>query len=392
MASIPSAIVGDDGETELISRELKSAAAITPGQTESGGTLTTVEQKEESDIASWEITRSKTWLDDADFKVVIPNVLPEKFLALLTTKTESHKVAGTASMPTLGLGELARAEKQIDKTFKRVTFEVLASIDSLPVTFTDQATTTQFGGGDVDIIYTLDTAGSSSLDEGTEVLSSKIDTLGNGLEIKITEQLHTGTWPLLTEYDQDPETQSLITTTYQVVDASSVSAPSVVNGVITRYKRIDKWRSLEIVETYSLPADYDEQRFMAHPFPSLWDYTTYNYSTACGATGPIRHGFSTMVEARLAVSYSTSKETITGLTLIPNTHHLVHDIISAVLNDAGTITYVGTCSGPITLPASDPDYSTYIASIQGTEQLISGESVLWRAGLYRNSRLYVQML
>ena len=131
---------------------------------------------------------------------------------------------------------------------------------------------------------------------------------------------------------------------------------------------------------------------MAHNFPSLWDFTTYNYSTACGPTGPIREGFSTMVEARVAISFTTSKDTITGLTLIPNTIRLVHDIVNAVLNDAGTITYIGTCSGPITFPASSPDYSTYIGSIQGTEQLITGESVLWRAGLYKNMRLYVSMI
>jgi hypothetical protein len=162
--------------------------------------------------------------------------------------------------------------------------------------------------------------------------------------------------------------------------------------VITRYKKIDFWRSLKIVETYSLPASYDEQRFMAQHFPSLWNYTLYAYSTACGATGPIREGFSTMVQARVAISFSTSKQTITGLTMVPNTHHLVHDIVSAVLNDAGTITYSGTCSGTITLPVSNPSYSTYLSSILGTEQLITGESVLWRAGLYKNTRLYVIML
>ena len=131
---------------------------------------------------------------------------------------------------------------------------------------------------------------------------------------------------------------------------------------------------------------------MAHNFPSLWDWTTYGYNTACGAFGPIREGFSTMVEARVAISFTTSKDTISGLTLIPNTHHLVHDIINAVLNDVGVLVYSGSCSGVIFLPASSPDYSTYVGSIQGTEQLITGESVRWRAGLYKNTRLYVTMI
>lgn len=201
-------------------------------------------------------------------------------------------------------------------------------------------------------------------------------------------------FPILTEYSQDPETQALITATYQVVQASAVSAPAIVLGQTTDYKKIDKWRSLKIVTVYSKPADYDEQKFDAHNFPSLFNYTDYAWSDACGAFSKIRDGFSAMVAARVAIHYHDSKETITGLTLIPKTLQLGKgvQIHQGVLVDAGSFTYAGGCTGTVSFDASDPDYSTYVGSIKNTEQLITGESVKSRlGGYYRSTRLYVYM-
>lgn len=338
--------------------------------------------------------RTKDVFPGPVYGISVENLIPAMFRAFIPTFSSDITSTGTANpTPTLTTGELRHEEQQVDAFNKRTKSVSLGSITP-GTSFTNQETTEDYGGGVLDVILTIDTTGTMTIDTGPFVVSSQLVNLGNGYEIKTTRVLQgmSPSWPVLTEYDQDPETQSLITTTYQVVDASSVSAPSIVNGVLTRFKKIDVWRSLMIVETYSLPAAYDEQRFMAHQFPSLWDWHTYNYSTACGPTGPIRQGFSTMVQARLHISYTTTKSTITGLTLIPNTIRLVHDVINAVLNDVGVLVYAGTCSGPITFPASSPDFSTYTSTIQGSEQLISGESVLWRAGLYKNSELYVTML
>lgn len=397
--SVSSASVDGDLEVRNIHRQLKDESAITPSSSESGGFITTVEKRDrDSDLVADEITTVTRWLDKASYDISIPNLIPQWARAQIPTIVESHVLPGIASQPTLGPREFSALERQLNKELYERRVEKVPDDVVFPVMATQEQWSEEYGGHILTETITLNDSAMTA-DEGTFIVSSETTTLAvytggppDGLFMKRTLENLDAVWPILTEYDQDPETQSLITTTYQVVDATAVVAPSIVNGVITRYKRIDQWRSLEIIETYSLPADYEEQRFAAQNFPSLWDYTTYNYSTACGPTGPIRQGFSTMVEARIAIHFATSKETITGLTLIPNTIHLVHDVIPAVLNDAGTLTYSGTCSGPISFPASDPDFTTYTGSIQGTEQLISGESVLWRAGLYKSSRLYVQML
>ncbi len=391
--TIPSAKVGSDHETENVATILKDSTTITPGASEGGGILTTVDQREVSDLVSDEITTTKTWLDEALYSQRLPeSLIPAEFRASIPTVTESHILGGTASMPALTGSQIFAQQRQLTKIFYEYRTEQFGVNLNFPIDQVGYQTTEEYGGGILSVTRRLNNSALTA-EEGEDVVSSVVNQIGdNYLWIRETKRRFTDVvWPLLTEYDQDPETQSLITTTYQVVDATTVVAPSITNGVIKRFKKIDKWRSLQIIETYSLPASYEEQRFMAQTFPSLWDWTTYNYSTACGATGPIRHGFSTMVQARLAISFTTTKQTITGLTLIPNTHHLVHDIINAVLNDVGVLNYVGACSGPVDLPASSPDYTTYISTIQNTEQLISGESVLWRAGLYKNSSLYVTM-
>lgn len=324
----------------------------------------------------------------------ILDMLPEVFKASLPSHVREFSQAGTVSDPPgLDPGDLERVESQSDAFTKRVRTRGRSGISYPQEKIVRRGVgASEFGGEILKLTGYLNTS-EPPVETGFDVTKSEVTTLGDGTYFRQTERLDTASvWPILTEYDQDPETQALITTTYQVVDAATVSTPSIISGQITRYKKIDQWRSLMIIETYSLPADYEEQRFMAHTFPSLWDWHTYVYNTPCGAVGPIRHGFSSMVQARLAISFSTSKQTITGLTLIPNTHHLVHDIVAGVLNDVGVINYFGDCTGPVSLPASSPDYTTYNSTIRGTEQLISGESVLWKAGLYKNSRLYVTML
>lgn len=390
-----------DGVKKVASKKrIQTGTGTTSEVLSGGGTILTRNFVQEIDSAvSVQITEvitvdSNSLLDKPAFTVSIPEgIIPLEFRANITTTIEAHILPGQATQPTLAAGEFEKSRRQLHPLYYEERTTKLSNL-SFPIVQHGQEDSSEYGGSVLDVTRTLDSSALTA-DSGENVVSSVMNPIGQSLMwFKETKTRASGdvAWPTLTEYDQDPETQSLITTTYKVVDASTVVAPSIVNGVITRYKRIDRWRSIKIVETYSLPADYEEQRFAAQNFPSLWDYTTYNYSTACGPTGPIRQGFSTMVQARLAIHFSTSKQTITGLTLIPNTIHLVHDVIPAVLNDAGTITYVGTCSGPITFPASSPTRSTYVGSIQGTEQLITGESVLWRAGLYKNSRLYVTML
>lgn len=221
---------------------------------------------------------------------------------------------------------------------------------------------------------------------------SYVDTAIDSVKKERSLELVTDSaFPILSDYDIDPETFATILTTYQIVDASTAGTATCASGVITTYKHIDKWRSMKIVVTHSTPASYDEQKFGAHNFPTLFSGTAF-FTDTCGHFVGLRGGFAAMVQMRITVSFTTSKQTISGLTLIPGTLVMGKGLqITDALFNSGSFTYFGNCTGTISWSATSPSYTAYLALI-GTEQLITGESVKWKAGLYRNTSVYVKML
>lgn len=196
---------------------------------------------------------------------------------------------------------------------------------------------------------------------------------------------------VLTDYDQEPETQALITTTFQIV-ANPVSAPTPTPGVLVKVKHIDDYNSWLITETRSTPSGWTYQENAAFHFPSLFDYTQYSWTDSCGAFSTERAGFSCNVQMLIEVSFSNTVDEFTGLQLIPNTIELGKGInVSGVLVDAGSLVYSGTCTGTITFPASSPSYSGYLALI-GTSQLVGGSSKKTKYGDFRTEQLFVTML
>ncbi len=234
-------------------------------------------------------------------------------------------------------------------------------------------------------------AGSVSVAGGYLVTGDQI--IADSKVVSVQTRSTVPSWPILTEYDQDPEMLSLITRTYQIVDATAVSAPSAVTGTVTEYRHMDKWRSLKVETTYSTPASYSEQRFMAYTFETM--LRDYNWTEECGTFINAEWGKSLMVEARLAISFGTRKtigkstSDFPALRVWTNTFRQGGFSISDVLNDADIITYTGTCVGCVEIPASSPSATAYAAYFNNTEQLVSGESVLWKAGIYKTSVLYI---
>lgn len=200
---------------------------------------------------------------------------------------------------------------------------------------------------------------------------------------------------VLTEYDQDDETQVNVVTTYQIV-AAPVSSPTQTNGILISYRKIDSQKSLKIVRDFTafLSFSFDEQKFGADTFPALLDFSTYSFTDACGAFSQLRSQFSAKTQIRTHVSYTATKQTYAGLQLLPKSLMLGRgfQINQSVLVDDYTFTYVGTCTGTVSGFGSTPNYSTYVGSILGTEQLVAGESVLWKAGIYRNTQVFEIML
>lgn len=192
-----------------------------------------------------------------------------------------------------------------------------------------------------------------------------------------------------TEYDQDEETLGLITTDYQVVARSAVTAPTEVPGQITTYKKIDDQHFMKIVRTISLPTTFTEQRIAAHTFPALFNYLSYFWSDDCGAFSQIRSALSAQVKTVATISFTSTVQSFTPLTLLPRSLMLGKgfQIHEDVLVDAGTYFYTGVCTDSVSFDASVPSYSDYLASIQNTLQILAGESVQWKARLYRNTKV-----
>lgn len=334
--------------------------------------------------------------DEHEQTVEIPDLAPPWAKALQTTLVDSIESAATSitpSPPVLTTGQLSKSVRRLSKQKIR-TQTTARDPATLPKTRTNKALTTQFGGGILDTVEILAEGVQTISPGGNLIVEGSVEDLGDGTSVKSTATIEGGNWPVLVDYDIDEETGQTILSEYQVVDVSAAATATVSSGVVTRYKHIDKWHSMKIVTTYSTPATYDEQRFMAHPFPSLFD-GAYSWTPECGAfaTG-FRGAFSAFVATRVETSFSATKPAIiVGLTLIPKTLILGKGVQlpQDMLMDAGSFTYTGTCSGTISYGASDPSYSTYLGLI-GSEQLISGEAVKTKGGLYRVTNLYLNPL
>ncbi len=235
---------------------------------------------------------------------------------------------------------------------------------------------------------TFDTIGMYAQDSYVEPESVVVGTL-----VTVYQQLPTS---ILTVWSQDPETQVWVSTAYQVVLLSTAVPASATPGILVEYQKIDSVKALKIVRDFTnfLAYTNTEQRFSADTFPALFDYTIFVNTDACGAFSNIRSSFSTKVQTTVAISYSTAVVPVAGLVLIPRTLQIGRgvQIGASVLVDAGSFTFVGTCTGTATWDASSPDYTTYTSTIIGTDQVVGGESTLWRAGLYKTLTVSEKML
>lgn len=213
--------------------------------------------------------------------------------------------------------------------------------------------------------------------------------------VKVVRVYETLPGAILTEYDQDEQTQVNVKTLYQVFQGTP-SAPTQDQGILYSDRKIDSQKYLKITRDFTafLAFSFDEQKFAADQFPALLDFSTYAYTDQCGAFSQLRSAVSLKTQIRTHVTYTTTKQTYTGLVLLPISLMLGRgfQINQNVLVDDYTYTYTGTCTGTASGTGSTPTYSDYISMIQGTEQLVAGESVLWKAGIYRNTEVYEIML
>lgn len=216
-------------------------------------------------------------------------------------------------------------------------------------------------------------------------------------------------FPILYDYYRDPlKNNALVTISYQIVAAStSLPADSVGSGVYVHHeiRHIDKFRSMLITSTYSIPVPFTEYRFGAFTMPGLLDILVYEYTDACGAfiysdlsvypAYAYRPSDSMMTQMFTEYEWFDSMPTPTDCFFFVHSSQQLGKFWQGwnrVLMDAYMLpTTCGGSSFTVDLAASAPvDWSTYCSAIVGNPQLVA-EEIVQEGLLFKRTRLNVVM-
>lgn len=298
-------VVDDAGDKVTETRTKVESSTITTTITTAGGVYTKTFEEPIGGLVSWKVVQVKASQNTLpSYEVSIRDLMPAIFSAYLPVTTTETTVIGTASLPTLGLGELMRKQAQIDYNTYRLTISGRASI-SLPQTITNTETDTEFGGGDINHVFTLNLFNSLSLEEGLTYLSSKIehiDNQANGLAVRETRKLNDTAWPTLEGTEVDPRTGIVIGIEKQVVAAGATGGVS--GSTYTDVKSIDKWRSITIASTLdpmTLPEPLTWETTVGHTFPDTLNSMTWIWAAA---TGTLSYAFDSALLLDITEGYS----------------------------------------------------------------------------------------
>ena len=206
--------------------------------------------------ASADLLHKRFGVDVPDFYKPSFNASPTHLLPVIT---HEETLRGTAALTPLVSGELLHKEEQADAQTYRLTTRY-RNIVSLPQTITNKEITSEFGGGDIDRILTLDLFNNLlPLDEGLTVLTCNIrhlDSVLNGLAVKTTRQLHSGVWQPIEGTHVDEKWGIKIDIERQTVAAGTTGGLS--GSTYTEIRPHDIWKSISIasrLDPDSLPED-----------------------------------------------------------------------------------------------------------------------------------------
>lgn len=177
------------------------------------------------------------------------NLIPEKFRGLVPTLRTRIAENGQATIPTLGVGELLRSEEDLNAFRKLV--EVLTINDlSFPIDIIDTAVITEYGGGPVNITSRLALVNTLTVEQGEEIVSSKVTKLGEGHELRETVTRQNAEWPILPFSRFNARLQLVESGTKQVVakGATATAYPTGISGNnIIETREIDGYREEQII-------------------------------------------------------------------------------------------------------------------------------------------------
>jgi hypothetical protein len=117
-----------------------------------------------------------------ELRTEVPDLVPAKFRAFIPIKTEAETLAGTATQPALGTGELSHAEQQTTEFRYRKT-STGRDPASLPITLLNYKITPQ---GQIETISETLDAGVQSLTANALTLEGDVTNLGNATSLKTT--------------------------------------------------------------------------------------------------------------------------------------------------------------------------------------------------------------
>lgn len=316
--------------------------------------------------------------------------LPRELMHRLPTTETASIVAGNATQPTLTTGDIEKQEQQVTLQTKRVTARTFnyTALAATPIVYTGTEWTTEYGGVFLEVITTLSTTIRTKSEADLEFVAFSSEQIAPGLFLTIEKSNPDETWPTLTEKELDPLLQSLITITSKVVAASTSLAATVV-GTLQRLVPIDQYKSLLVITTYELPADYSEVRTIGFRYPGR-TLQTLNV-TGCGYAFEVIPPRELLVEGTVQIHFSASLPTV----LSPD------NFLYSSMSINGSVPVEGLTDGyttdlcpgtSITIPGSSPTvtaYNTYVADPVTYSILASARAELWKAGIYRREYILI---
>ncbi len=317
---------------------VESSSLVTTNDITGGVWTKTFQQDVDgTSLVSWRFIQVRNTQNPLDsYDAEIPDLLPEEFRPGVPVTTHEETLIGTASPITLplGLGVLMERRAQLDAYTYRHTIRGREDI-SLPQTITNLEITSEFGGGDVDRVMTLNLYNSLSLDEGLMVLTSnirKIDDQANGLAVKTSRIVQGTSWPILYGTHIDEKYYLKVAMQRQTVDAGTTGG--AFDNTVIEVRPHDKWKSIQITSTLdvdNLPDDVQYFGSMQHSFPPEltdaiidWAEATCECSESFSAVLIANvNQYSGIVQTRITEQFFNGPppDDVTIIQFFPHSHH-----------------------------------------------------------------------
>jgi hypothetical protein len=204
--------------------------------------------------------------DNQAYQVTREDVLPAEFRALVPERSEKHTVTGTAAMPTLVSGDLARGEEQTKVGVKEVTAR---SRDmSTPPVLSGQKIDPEWNGAVLSLEQKIVPA-STTLTAAFGTTDASVKPVDGINALQETWKQATATFPKITLRAYDTEMQSEVLTDITIVGQGGPYSPTNLTLDYDE-RKIDAVHSTRIVNrTANIPPGYSTYETQMITYPAI---------------------------------------------------------------------------------------------------------------------------